>query len=296
MTTENRSLIIQRTLRSSLNRLELSPGYRRLRAITAIIIYTGCMISCDTKSNTTASATSTATTPSLKIVKSIPHDPKAFTQGLVYYNNILVEGTGMNGTSWISELEPSTLQYEKKVHVPNDYFGEGLTILNDKIYQLTYKRRVGFIYDVKSYELISQFEYPSKIKEGWGITHDDHHLIISDGSSQLHYLDTSSFQISRSIQVQQNGKPVSRLNELEYINDYIYSNVWEAPYILKIAPATGAVIDQIDLSNIVHMAKNRNPKIDVLNGIAYDPMNRHLIVTGKYWSDLYFISYESLVQ
>jgi len=248
------------------------------------------LIGCNTDTRKETSTPTKPTNSNFRIVKTLPHDPDAFTQGLTVHKGIIIEGTGLNRKSWISTYDPKTLDYKKRVILSDEYFGEGLTILNQKIFQLTYKSRVGLIYDSESFEQIGEFSYAEPIKEGWGITHNGEELIVSDGSSNLYFLDTVSMKILRNINVRSNGNPQSKLNELEYINGYIYANVWESNVILKIAPNTGNVVDTYDLTFIQKMEKSKNASLDVLNGIASDPQTNHLIVTGKYWSNYYYLS------
>ena len=227
--------------------------------------------------------------PNHRILATSPHVPEAFSQGLFMNNETLIEGTGLNGKSWISTYQLGTLEYDKKVILPDDFFGEGLTLLDNKIYQLTYKSQIGFIYDFSTFEKIETFSYPITIKEGWGITHNNEQLIVSDGSSTLYFLDTINYEIQRSINVHKNGSAISKLNELEYIEGYLYANVWGSNSILRINPSNGEVEDEYDLTNIVKMEKSKHPKIEVLNGIAYDTKNKNIIVTGKYWYNYYRI-------
>ncbi|MFT4565161.1 MAG: glutamine cyclotransferase [Saprospiraceae bacterium] len=254
-----------------------------------LFLFACCYISCKPDKTSSTSTSSVKPTSNFTIVKKLPHDPKAFTQGLVHYNGSLIESTGLNGQSWISIYDPITLQYSKKLSLSSEFFGEGITILNDKIYQLTYKKRVGFIYDSKSFEKTSEFKYPISIKEGWGITHDNEHLIVSDGSSNLYFLDTLSHRIERQVNVSNNSNAKSKLNELEYFEGHIYANIWGSNMIIKIDPSDGEVIASYDLSLLEKMEKSKQPTIDVLNGITFDPVTRDMIVTGKYWPNYYYL-------
>lgn len=270
-----------------MNRSTLVNVSLKLFSIFGLLIILG---SCKSDQKRQVVTPPTKTVSNYKITKSLPHDQLAFTQGLIYLDGRLIEGTGQNGASWISVLDTKTLQYDKKVIVPKAFFGEGLTVLNDKIYQLTYKSRVGFIYDLESFEKIGEFDYPAKIREGWGVTTDGIDLIVSDGTSNLYYLDPLSFEIKKTLIVQSANAVKSNLNELEYVDGYIYSNIWQSNKILKIKASSGLVEAVYDLTSIYLLDKNKNPKIDVLNGIAYDAVTDRLIVTGKYWPNYYYLT------
>ena len=175
----------------------------------------------------------------------------------------------------------------QKYDVPNNYFGEGITILNDKIYQLTWEEKVGFIYDADTYKKLGEFQYNTP---GWGITHDNKNLIMSDGTDKLYFLDTTNLKVIRTLTVTDpSGVRVKNLNELEYIDGYIFSNIYETALILKIDPKSGKVVGRLDLSTLANEIKRMYPNADVLNGIAYDKNSRALLVTGKLWPKSYLI-------
>lgn len=213
------------------------------------------------------------------IVKVFPHDTKAFTQGLVVHEGQLLESTGQNGTSWIAEVEITTGKQEKKVELDKQYFGEGITVLNNKIFQLTWKSKVGFIYNL-DYKKIGEFTYN---REGWGITQNGVDLIASDGSDKLYFLDSATQAVKKTLPVTDNGIAVNNLNELEFIDGYIYANRWQTNFIVKIDPATGSVLGTLDLSEVAEVVYPGNPNADVLNGIAYEPKSKLLLITGKLW-------------
>jgi glutamine cyclotransferase len=221
-----------------------------------------------------------------ELVKVFPHDVTAFTQGLVIHNGKLYESTGQYGTSWIAEVDVASGQHQKKVNLEKKYFGEGITILNNKIYQLTWQTHVGFVYDARSYEKLKSFDYPY---EGWGITHNDQQLIVSDGTSKIHFLDTASLKEEHTITVKENGLEIDQLNELEFIEGFIYANLWQKPYIVKINPSTGEIIGRLDLSSLAAEVSKFNGNFDVLNGIAYEKKNKVLLVTGKLWPVLFAV-------
>jgi glutaminyl-peptide cyclotransferase len=220
------------------------------------------------------------------IVNTLPHNPESFIQGLVIYQNRILESTGQEGHSWIAEVNPATGDHNKKVNLSAEYFGEGITVLNNKIYQLTWKGKKGFIYDATTYKQLGTFDYPM---EGWGITHDNVRLIMSDGTDKLHFKDSSTLADVRVLKVTERGAPVQYLNELEYVNGFIYANVWQTDYIVKIDPATGVVVGKIDLSQLAQRARSAYAQAEVLNGIAYDVNSKSLLVTGKLWPQAYLI-------
>ena len=246
------------------------------------------LVSCgDTKSKTETVRDSLALT--YTVVNTLPHDTEAFTEGLVVYDNKVLESTGQNGHSWIAEVNPGSGEHDKKVILDGQYFGEGITVLNNKIYQLTYKHQIGFIYDARTYKQIGEFPYKTSTSEGWAITHDNANLIMNDGSEHLYYLDTAKLNIVKTISVTDNGTRLKKLNELEYVNGYIYANVWETNMIVKIDPATGKVVGRLDLTALNNEIRALNPQADVLNGIAYDKNSKCFLVTGKLWPKAYLI-------
>jgi glutamine cyclotransferase len=221
-----------------------------------------------------------------KILKTYPHDPKAFTQGLVYYkDDILYEGTGMWGESSLRKVDLKTGQVLQIHTLPGDIFGEGITLWGDKIIQLTWQHRKGFVYDRETFTLLREFSY---LTEGWGITHDGTRLIMSDGSATLFVWDPETLQEIGRIEVRDDKGPVVRLNELEYIRGLIYANVWQTDRIAIIRPDDGRIVGWIDLSGLL-APEDRHARVDVLNGIAYDAEGDRLFVTGKYWPKLFQI-------
>jgi len=219
------------------------------------------------------------------VVNVYPHDKSAFTQGLVFEDGVLYEGTGLYGRSTLRRVELETGDIMQIYVLPAQYFGEGVTIYGSKIIQLTWQSNVGFIYDKDSFELLQEFDYPT---EGWGITYDGERLIMSDGTSILYFLDPETLEEIGRIEVYDNDGPVTRLNELEYVQGEIYANVWRMDHIATIAPQTGKVIGWIELEGLLGTEDYTEP-IDVLNGIAYDAENDRLFVTGKLWPKLFEI-------
>lgn len=221
-----------------------------------------------------------------RIVEAYPHDPQAFTQGLVFADGILYEGTGLRGYSSLRKVDLKSGSILQIHHLPGRYFGEGITIWGTRVIQLTWQAKVGFVYDKETFQLLDTFNYPT---EGWGITHDGERLIMSDGTSTLHLLDPQSFKEVGRIEVHDSSGPVSRLNELEYVKGEIYANVWKTDRITRISPQTGQVVGWIDLAGLLE----DNYWVDVLNGIAYDVKNDRLFVTGKLWPKLFEIELTS---
>ena len=227
------------------------------------------------------------------VLNKHPHDTTYFTEGLEFYNGQLFESSGGNAdeSPYPSEFGIADMKTGKvtpKVKLDKSkYFGEGLTIFKDKIYQLTWTSEVGFVYDAKTFEKIREFKLPAK--EGWGLTHDTANLIMSSGSSNLYYMSPDSLKLLNILRVTDNNGPVPNINELEYINGFIYANQWETPYILKIDPASGKVVGRLDLSQLQKEASLANPRADVSNGIAYDSATGKMYVTGKKWPYIYEI-------
>jgi glutamine cyclotransferase len=220
-----------------------------------------------------------------EVVHSWPHDPHAFTQGLVFHDGKLLESTGEQGRSSLRRVELETGQVVQKVDVPEPYFAEGLTLLKGKLYQLTWQHQLGFIYDAWTFDKIGQFNYQG---EGWGLTNDGKSLILSDGTHQIRYLDPDNFQLQRTIAVVDNNGPVKEINELEYVHGEIYANIWHEDRIVRIDPQTGRILGWIDLKGLLKPGEVSDPEA-VLNGIAYDDASGRLFVTGKLWPKLFEI-------
>jgi glutamine cyclotransferase len=233
-----------------------------------------------------ASAQISAPTDSYAVVHTYPHDPHAFTQGLIYIDGHLYESTGLNGRSSLRLLDLTTGNVLQKHDLPAEYFGEGLTDWSSMLIQLTWISHKALVYDRFSFSLQRTFEYEG---EGWGLTHDATQLIMSDGTSSLRFLDPKTFRVLRRLKVvDTNGRPVEKLNELEFVHGEIYANVWETDDIVRISPRTGKVLGRVDLSGIIDKRELREPGA-VLNGIAYDSVGNRLFVTGKLWPKLFEI-------
>ena len=219
-----------------------------------------------------------------RVVHAYPHDSSAFTQGLVMVDGMLYEGTGLNGRSSVRAVDLATGRVLQSVKVPSRYFGEGLTDWGGDLIELTWLAHRGFVYDRFSMRLVRTFQYKG---EGWGLTHDNKNLIMSDGTPVLRFLDPVTFKVVRTLAVSDGGKPVKELNELEYIHGEIYANVWQTNRIARISPVTGEVIEWIDLSGLLRDEPRDGNA--VLNGIAYDQKSDRLFVTGKLWPKLFEI-------
>ncbi len=227
-----------------------------------------------------------------EVVHSYPHDANAFTQGLVWDEGRLYEGTGLYGQSELRRVELETGAVLDSVTLSRHYFGEGITILDERVLQLTWRHGVGFVYDKSTLTAYDQFAYNT---EGWGLTHDGQHLIMSDGTATLYFLDPDSYQVLSSVSVHQNGAPVVRLNELEYVEGEVLANVWQTDRIVRINPETGAVIAWIYLDGLAAQA-GVSGRDAVLNGIACDAASGRLFVTGKLWPRLFEIRLVPMVK
>ena len=242
----------------------------------AILLSVGC--------GRAPTATSAVPVNTVSIINVYPHDRDAFTQGLVFEDGVLYEGTGLHGRSTLRRVDLKTGEMQIR-KLPDRLFGEGITVFGERIIQLTWQAGIGFVYDRSSFELLGEFRYPT---QGWGITHDGERLIMSDGTSTLRILNPATFEETGRIEVRDRDGPVTRLNELEYVEGEIYANVWQTDRIVRIAPDTGEVVGWIDLTGILKPEDRADP-VDVLNGIAYDSDNDRLFVTGKLWPWLFEI-------
>ena len=237
-------------------------------------------------STVTITDAATATAPSnytYEVVAVFPHDPNAFTQGLLFDQGTLYEGTGLYGESTLRKVDLTTGTVEQQIELPEQFFGEGITIVGDQLFQLTWREGRGFIYDKESFAQQAEFTYPT---EGWGLTTDGDQLLMSDGSAQIYRLDAATLKLVETINVHDGAEPIVNLNELEFINGVIYANIWQSDRIAQIDPASGTVLGWIDLTGILPAA-DRTTSTDVLNGIAYLPDEDRLFVTGKKWPKLF---------
>jgi glutaminyl-peptide cyclotransferase len=221
-----------------------------------------------------------------RIVNTYPHDPQAFTQGLDIQDGVLYEGTGLNGRSSLRRVDLETGAVLQQADLAEEFFGEGIVVSGDRIYQLTWQSQQAFVYDQEAFEVVDTHTYPT---EGWGLTSDGERLIMSDGSSTLFFRDPETFAEIRRVEVLDGDEPVIRLNELEWVNGEVWANVWQTDQIVQIDPATGAVLGWIDLTGLLQPEDQGGADVDVLNGIAVDEATGRIFVTGKLWPVLYEI-------
>ena len=222
---------------------------------------------------------------SFRVVKAFPHDPTAFTQGLVFADGIFYESTGLRGQSTLRKVAPETGAVIQQVPVESQYFAEGLALVGDELFQLTWEEHTGFIHDKNTLKRLRSFTYPT---EGWGMACDGKALVMSDGSSHLFFLDPKTQKLVRDLPVVDGSRPVERLNELEFVRGELWANVWQTDRIARINPATGHVTGWIDLTGLLR-PEARGPEGDVLNGIAWDKAGDRIFVTGKKWPWLFQI-------
>jgi glutamine cyclotransferase len=228
-----------------------------------------------------------------EVVRRFPHDPKAYTQGLAFQGERFFEGTGLNGSSWLRRVALQTGKVKKQRALAEKYFGEGITILNGKIYQLTWQHERAFVYDAKTFKRLKTFNYnedPDATEEGWGLADNGRILAMSDGTEFIRFRNPRTFEVTREITVTENGTVMDRLNELEWIGDEIFANVYGEDYVLRIDPQTGAVVDRFDLGRLREREVQTNGcEPEVTNGIAYMASQERLFVTGKWWCHVYEI-------
>jgi glutamine cyclotransferase len=258
-----------------------------IQDIKAVVYYEGQNVECLTSFELVSNITPKLyETKDYTILNTYKHDSNAYTQGLEFYKGILLEGTGQNGESTLRKTDYKTGKVSKSVPLSLDYFGEGITVFNGKIYQLTWKNKVGFIYNADTFVQEKTFNYFADI-EGWGLTHNDKHLIMSDGTNKIYFLNPETQKMERSINVYSDTSAISELNELEWIDGKIWANIYQKDAVAIINPENGAVEAVIDFSNL--KSKITNPEKDVLNGIAYNPTTKTVFVTGKNWDKMFEI-------
>jgi glutamine cyclotransferase len=233
-----------------------------------------------------------AAVAAVRQVKTYPHDPQAFTQGLVWADGRLYESTGRFGESSLREVTLETGEVVRRVDLPERYFAEGLALLGDRLYQLTWQNGVGFIYDRATFAKVDSFTYQG---EGWGLTTDGTSLILSDGSSALRFIDPESYAVTRTVEVKDGDRYVEQLNELEWVKGEVWANVWHQDQIARIDPATGRVKGWLDVAQLLPDARARDAEA-VPNGIAYDAAGDRLFLTGKLWPVLFEVSVPGIVE
>jgi glutamine cyclotransferase len=263
--------------------------------LLSFILFTACKDSSNSSENSGSVAepelNDAPPTINYTILNATPHDKNSYTEGFLMHDGKLFESSGApeefdNTRSIVGIVDPVTGNIAVKAELDRKtYFGEGITILHDKLYQLTWTNKIGFIYDLKTFKKIGEFSFPSK--EGWGMTTDGNSLIMSDGSSNLTFLDPVTFKTNRILGITDNNGPVGNINELEYVNGNILANIYQTPYIIRIDPNSGKVIGKADFSNLVKEVKSKNPDVDYMNGIAYDSVKNKIYITGKLWPNIY---------
>ena len=239
-----------------------------------------------TRARATPTVAETVPTYGYRVVAEYPHDADAFTQGLVYREGVLYEGTGLNGESTLRRVALETGAVEQSVALDAEHFGEGIAIAGDRVYQLTWQTGTCFVYDRETFALVDTFTYPT---EGWGLATDGARLVMSDGTDQLYFRDPETFAEVGRVAVRDGGEPVRNLNELEVDGGEVWANVWQTDRIARIDPATGSVVGWIDLAGLLSAEDRQGREVDVLNGIAHDPETGRIFVTGKLWPTLFEI-------
>ena len=259
---------------------------RELSAAIVLLLATNVGCSADSDVGTEPAAPQPIPTYSYRVVHSFLHDPDAYTQGLLYDNGFLYESTGQYGQSSLRKVELETGTVVQLHQLDDHFFAEGLALFGNRLLQLTWRANKGFAYRLDSFEPLAEFAYPT---EGWGLTYDGELLIMSDGSATLYFRDPFTFAEVSRITVAAHDRPVSQLNELEWIAGEVFANIWQTDTIARIDPATGQVSGWIDLTGLLSDEDRRGSNAEVLNGIAYDSKGERLFVTGKWWPKLYQI-------
>lgn len=227
----------------------------------------------------------------VEVIDLWSHDPESFTQGLIYENGFIYEGTGLQGESSLLEIELKTGRIRRRINLESQYFGEGITWFRGKIYQLTWQSQTALVYDAQTMERVDTFYYSG---QGWGLTHDDSCLIMSDGTDVIRFMNPQDFKLIRHLKVIFRDNPILNINELEWIKGEIWANIWMSNWIARIDPASGQVNSWVDLSEL-YTYLDPGQSVDVLNGIAYDQTGDRILVTGKYWPKLFSIRLKSPV-
>jgi glutamine cyclotransferase len=263
--------------------------------IVHALLFSAALLSCKNKAKVepTESVNTGTQSISFYVVNSFPHDTSLFTEGFLVHNGQLYESTGSpeefpETRSLVGVLDMNTGKLNVKIELERSrFFGEGIAILKNKLYQLTYKNQVGFVYDLSSFKKLSEFTYSNL--QGWSLTTDSISLIMSDGTNKLTYLNPETLKPEKTLPVTEDGQPTINLNELEWIKGYVYANIWQTNTIVKIDPSTGKVVGKLDLSQLVLQQKTETPNAQELNGIAYDAASDKIYITGKMWSKIYQI-------
>ena len=253
------------------------------------LLLASCLLyisSCNNADTNDTNSNNTTPTISYSIAATYPHDTSYFTEGLEFYKGKLLESTGNKGKSKLVETELKTGKPTKEISIENKFFGEGITVVNDTVYQLTWQEHIVNVYTVDDFKKVKEMPLNT---DGWGLTNDGKNLIASDGSANLYFYEPSTFRLLRTQGVTENGSPAVNINELEYINGFIYANQWQYNYIIKIDPNSGQVVGKIDVTDLVTRVKSQAPYAQELNGIAYNRETKKLYITGKYWPQIFEI-------
>ena len=261
-----------------------------LTILFATILNAGCG-NHDQENNTGDTPAPEVKTPTIaySIAAQFPHDTSYFTEGLEFYKGKLLESTGNYEKSKLVQYDVTSGKTDKQISLDAKYFGEGITVFRDTLYQMTYREGIVHVYNAKDFKKIKELPYTNG--EGWGLTHDSTYLIGTNNGNSLYYYDPRTFKVVKSIGIKENGEPAAEINELEYINGFVYANQWQKPYILKIDPVKGEVVAKMDLSSIIQQERSMNAGAEVLNGIAYNPDTKKFYVTGKNWSKIYELQF-----
>jgi glutamine cyclotransferase len=258
------------------------------RLFTCLVVLCSLVAACPSLLGQASASVSANAPPeyTFAVVRVFPHDTSAYTQGLAYRDGFLYEGTGRKGHSSLRKVRLETGEVLQRVDLGPEYFGEGITILKDEVFQLTWTSATGFVYNLNDFHRLRSFSYSG---EGWGLATDGRELFLSDGTAEIRVLDPESFQEKRRIKVHDRSAPVDQLNELEFVDGQIFANVWHTNRIARISPLTGDVVGWIDLTGLLSSVYQLEPEA-VLNGIAYDPLHKRLFVTGKLWPSVFEIT------
>ena len=265
---------------------------KRLAILSAfsIMIATGCNNNNDkpVENTPTTNAGNHPASLAYTITKMYPHNPKSFTEGLEWHDSVLYEGTGLEKESRMAIVNLTTGEDIKTLKLSDEYFGEGITVLNGKIYELTYKSGKAFVYDAKTFKKIKEFTYEG---EGWGLTNNGKEILMSNGSSKIVYRNPETFAITKTINVSSDTGDVQNVNELELVDGYIYANIWETRFIIKINPENGQVVAVADFTGLLEQYVPDAQHFEVLNGIAYDSVGKRFFITGKWWPKVFEVQF-----
>jgi len=267
-----------------------------MKRITLSLFTILFIVACNNNTNDegTESSSTIPQTKSLAytITNVYPHDTSSFTEGLEWHDGALLESTGEYGVSRLLKVNLKDGKPLKQISLAKEFFGEGITLFNGKIYQLTYKEQKCFVYDVKTFKKLNEFSYDG---EGWGLTNNGKQIIMSNGSSNLYFRDPETFKVLNIVGVSNNFGLVNNVNELEYVNGVIYANIWTTNKIIKIDPSNGKVLAEADFSNVLqkYVPEQSLQKIDVFNGIAYDSIGKRFFLTGKYWPKVFEVKFDN---